>query len=453
VAEKNKLWVELLAAFDQYVWTKTFPGRLQLVHGIFKAVESRSKDPKWAAIPSAALEIACLFRRFQLAEQGDQNAPDDEDDWLRQFCDANKAIDLNLSRKHTKFVHGVLRSQAKPIAERVFVSKQMIQTTQVSGQETGPKLLIYQLGTDQIAFLLSPKGHANEVFLLLEGEVTTKNLMETLLRVKREFSTLFWTAAPLGVSFSREDQQADWVPEPRNLTVVDFVEDPQEESQQKKLMNRIDRFYKKQQYIGVLLQGLPGTGKSFFARSLCTSILSCSRVVHIPRNVLLREIDQYISWLQPDVMVIDDLDRDADHGDGFLEFLETVKRESEQKGLVVIASVNNIKELDSALLRPGRFDEVYTMKMPAPSFRKALLEAFSKGRNWSDMQVEMLVNLSESMTPAEIHKLARTLIVLSDQDGIWSDEDAQIEVDRIRQQSNYYREEGNDSDRFGDLEP
>jgi hypothetical protein len=93
------------------------------------------------------------------------------------------------------------------------------------------------------------------------------------------------------------------------------------------------------------------------------------------------------------------------------------------------------------------------MKMPAPSFRKALLEAFSKGHNWSDMQVEMLVNLSESMTPAEIHKLARTLIVLSDQDGIWSDEDAQIEVDRIRQQSNYYREEGNDSDRFGDLEP
>jgi hypothetical protein len=92
------------------------------------------------------------------------------------------------------------------------------------------------------------------------------------------------------------------------------------------------------------------------------------------------------------------------------------------------------------------------MKMPVPAFRKALLEAFSRDQNWSDRQVETLVGLSEGMTPAEIHKLARTLNVLSDPAGNWSDEDAQIEADRIREQSNYYNQGGSDSDRCVEID-
>ena len=452
MAETKKPWTDLLAAFDQYVKTQKFPGRLQLAHSIFRVVESKSKDPRWVALPSVALDIACLIRKFQLEKQDEENTPDDDDDWLRDFRRDNNAVDLPLSMKQAKFIHGIIRSQMKPVAEHPFITKQAYQKIQTPGQGTRPHLLVYQLGLDQIAFVLNSKGNPQDLLLLLKEEPTTKLVTEATRRVKCEFAKLFWITAPLGVSFIQEDRDDHWKPEPRDLTINDFVEDPQEEGQQKKLRHRIDRFYKKQQYIGVLLQGVPGVGKSFFARSLCNSILSCSRMVHVPRDVYLHYIEDYISWLQPDVMVIDDIDRDVHQGKYFLEFLETSKREGTYKGLVVIASVNNIKQLDSALLRPGRFDEVYTMKMPAPAFRKALLEAFSRDQNWSDRQVETLVGLSEGMTPAEIHKLARTLNVLSDPAGNWSDEDAQIEADRIREQSNYYNQGGSDSDRCVEID-
>jgi len=102
----------------------------------------------------------------------------------------------------------------------------------------------------------------------------------------------------------------------------------------------------------ILLYGPPGTGKSTAARYIAHKLGMRSLRVHFK---LLKETSVLIQCLEilcPDVIIVDDIDRSPNSG-LLLECLELLRKRAK----VIIASANFPKDLDCAVLRPGRFDE------------------------------------------------------------------------------------------------
>ena len=95
-----------------------------------------------------------------------------------------------------------------------------------------------------------------------------------------------------------------------------------------------------------------------FARHTALTI-GKGRVLHIPLNEMddrlgSDSMSALLLMAAPDVVVLDDIDRALQRGQATAMMLAFV----EANVTTLIASVNTIKDLDPALLRSGRFDEV-----------------------------------------------------------------------------------------------
>lgn len=187
-----------------------------------------------------------------------------------------------------------------------------------------------------------------------------------------------------------------FLPIRKNLQPKYLCEDI-EDSFSNLLKMRLNAFYNKGIRRSVLLHGLPGTGKSTFARSLFSN--KKSRTLHLSIDAARSyETTGMINILAPNIIIFDDIDRDLEEAEKILQFFEEVAAD------VIIASVNNISVLDSALLRPGRFDEIYLMPLPSIDYRRKLISLY-----WPEITPEVLEAISEKthlMTQAECYEIA-----------------------------------------------
>lgn len=146
---------------------------------------------------------------------------------------------------------------------------------------------------------------------------------------------------------------------------------------------------------GILLYGLPGTGKTMLAKAVAhesqaTFIhMSGSELVHkfIGEGAqLVRDIFQMAREKAPSIIFIDEIDavgsiRTHDGTTGSAEVNRTMMQLlAEMDGfrtrgdIKVIAATNRIDILDPALLRPGRFDRIIEIPMPNLEGRLKILE-------------------------------------------------------------------------------
>jgi proteasome regulatory subunit len=146
---------------------------------------------------------------------------------------------------------------------------------------------------------------------------------------------------------------------------------------------------------GVLLYGLPGTGKTMLAKAVAheskaTFIhMSGSELVHkfIGEGAqLVRDIFQMAREKAPSIIFIDEIDavgsiRTHDGTTGSAEVNRTMMQLlAEMDGfrtrgdIRIIAATNRIDILDPALLRPGRFDRIIEIPMPSADGRLKILE-------------------------------------------------------------------------------
>ena len=178
---------------------------------------------------------------------------------------------------------------------------------------------------------------------------------------------------------------------------------------------------------GVLLVGPPGTGKTLIARAVAgeagVPFLSVTGSDFMEMFVgvgasRVRDLFQTARKLGKAIIFIDEIDsigrkRGAGLGGGHDEREQTLNQMLSEmdgfeatEGIVMIAATNRPDILDSALLRPGRFDRQVVVPLPELSERHAVLNVHSKGKNIGpDVDLAVVARGTPGMSGADLSNL------------------------------------------------
>lgn len=174
----------------------------------------------------------------------------------------------------------------------------------------------------------------------------------------------------------------------------------------------------------VILFGPPGTGKTSFAKAVASRLgwpfveLFPSRLAAASTGGLaasLREAFAELAHLDEVVLFIDEVEEIAGARTGSAaspahgvtnELLKLIPAFRDHDRRLLVCATNSVRSLDSAFLRPGRFDYVIPVGPPDAPARRAIWGRYL-GPARDNVDVEQLVRSSELFTPADIEFAAR----------------------------------------------
>lgn len=174
----------------------------------------------------------------------------------------------------------------------------------------------------------------------------------------------------------------------------------------------------------VILFGPPGTGKTSFAKAIASRLdwpfveLFPSRLAASSEGGLaasLREVFADLAELDEVVLFIDEVEEIASARTGVAtnpahgvtnELLKLIPAFREGERRLMVCATNSVHSLDSAFLRPGRFDYVIPVGPPDEPARKAVWHRYL-GASAAHVDLDRLVEASELFTPADIEFASR----------------------------------------------
>lgn len=207
--------------------------------------------------------------------------------------------------------------------------------------------------------------------------------------------------------------------------VVDFLKNPAAYREMGAKMPR-----------GVLLAGLPGTGKTLLARAVAGEAgvpffsASASEFIEMIVGVgasRVRELFAEARKVAPSIIFIDEIDtigRARGGGSGMgghdereqtlNQILTEMDGFSGSEGVIVLAATNRADILDPALTRPGRFDRVVTVSPPDRGGREAILKIHTREIPMAgDADLAQVARTTPGMTGAELANLANEAALLA----------------------------------------
>jgi len=204
-----------------------------------------------------------------------------------------------------------------------------------------------------------------------------------------------------------------------------------DETFMKETENRIQKFKNKKEQRTIMLWGPPGTGKSMFALALASR--TNGRVIKIDASFIKqfnenKMLKQFCIKLGADLIVLDDVDHFVGHLDQnqtFLYILESLK--TMEHKTTVIMTVNDIKRLNAAMLRPGRVDEIIEFKAPKKTSRYDFIKRLFSEKFQAEVSEEDLTKLVEAtrgLTQAYIKEWVKFYLI--------EDQDIEKVVDSIK---------------------
>ena len=206
--------------------------------------------------------------------------------------------------------------------------------------------------------------------------------------------------------------------------VVEFLKEPQ------KFISLGARIPK-----GVVLMGLPGTGKTLLAKAVSGEAgvpffsISGSEFVEMFVGVgaaRVRDLFEQAKRNSPCIIFVDEVDavgrhRGAGLGGSHDEREQTLNQilvEMDGFGtdtnIIVMAATNRPDILDPALLRPGRFDRRVVLDRPDIKGRKAILEVHARGKPLArDVSLDTLARQTPGFVGADIENLVNEAAILA----------------------------------------
>lgn len=173
---------------------------------------------------------------------------------------------------------------------------------------------------------------------------------------------------------------------------------------------------------GILLYGPPGTGKTLVAKALAK--MTESNFISVKGPELLskwvgesekgvREVFRKARQAAPCIIFFDEIDAlipkrgggDSSHvtENVVSQILTEIDGLEELHGVLVIGATNRLDIVDSALLRPGRFDRIIEVPKPDAVGRKHIFEIHTKKKPLApDVSLDKLVEATDGYTGAEI---------------------------------------------------
>ena len=237
-----------------------------------------------------------------------------------------------------------------------------------------------------------------------------------------------------------------------NLDVKDFSEDQNalnfdyvagNEEAKESLMDIVDFLKNPQKYKdygarmpkGVILYGSPGTGKTLLAKAVAGEAkvpfyaLSGSDFVQVYVGVgaaRIRNLFKKAKAQGKAVIFIDEIDavgrqRGAglggsgnDERDQTLNALLTeMSGFGEQEGIVVIAATNRLDTLDSALLRPGRFDRHIEVSLPDISAREKIISLHLENKPYNNLDLKDIAKKTAYFSGAKLENLINEAAIIA----------------------------------------
>ncbi|MDJ0588680.1 MAG: ATP-dependent zinc metalloprotease FtsH3 [Pleurocapsa sp. MO_226.B13] len=186
---------------------------------------------------------------------------------------------------------------------------------------------------------------------------------------------------------------------------------------------------------GVLLVGPPGTGKTLLAKAVAGEAgvpffsISGSEFVEMFVGVgasRVRDLFEQAKANAPCIVFIDEIDavgrqRGAGLGGGNDEREQTLNQLLTEMdgfegntGIIIIAATNRPDVLDSALMRPGRFDRQVVVDRPDYAGRQEILNVHARGKTLAkDVDLNKVARRTPGFTGADLANLLNEAAILA----------------------------------------
>jgi transitional endoplasmic reticulum ATPase len=185
---------------------------------------------------------------------------------------------------------------------------------------------------------------------------------------------------------------------------------------------------------GVLLYGPPGTGKTLLAKAVANESEANFILVKGPEMLskwvgesekAVRKIFEKARQTSPSIIFFDEIDSIAPRrgGEGSSsnvtervvnQLLTEMDGLQELNDIVIIAATNRPDIIDTALLRPGRFDRIILAPVPDKKTRKRIFDVHTASMKLGkDVEIGLLAEKTEGYVGADIEAVCREAAIMA----------------------------------------